>query len=56
MEFLDNPIIISIVGVHLVEDAIAASSTFIMLRAVPAMLLVIRLRRKGSSLLALGVF
>jgi hypothetical protein len=56
MEFRDYPTIISIVGVLLVEDAVAASSTLITLRAVPAMLLVVRLRRKGSNLLALGVF
>jgi hypothetical protein len=56
MEFSDNPTIISIVGVLLVEDAVAAPSILIMLRAVPAMLLVVRLHRKGSSLLALGVF
>jgi hypothetical protein len=43
MEFLDYPTIISIMGVLLVEDAVAA-------------LLMIRLRRKGSSLLTLGVF
>jgi hypothetical protein len=56
MEFSDNPTIISIVGVRLVEDAVAASSTLITLGAVPATLLVVRLYRKGSSLLALGVF
>jgi hypothetical protein len=56
MEFLDYPTIISIVGVLLVEDEVAASSTLIMLRVVPATLLMIRLHREGSSLLTLGVF
>jgi hypothetical protein len=56
MEFLDYPTIISIVGVLLVEDEVAASSTLITLRAVPATLLMIRLHREGSSLLMLGVF
>jgi hypothetical protein len=56
MEFLDYPTIVSIMGVLLVEDAIAASSTLITLGAVPVTLLVIRLRHEGSSLLTLGVF
>jgi hypothetical protein len=56
MQFLDYPTIVSIVDVLLVEDEVAASSTLIMLRAVPAMLLMIRLHREGSSLLTLGVF
>jgi hypothetical protein len=43
------------VGVLFVEDAVAATSTFIMLGAVPAALLMLRLRRKDRSLLALGV-
>jgi hypothetical protein len=55
MEFPDYPTIISIVGVLLVDDAIAGSSTLIMLEAVPVMLLMIRLRHEGSSLLTLGV-
>jgi hypothetical protein len=55
MEFLDYPTIISIVGVLLVEDIVAMSSTLITLRAVPAALLMIRLRREGSGLLALRV-
>jgi hypothetical protein len=50
----DNPTIIGIVGV-LVEDAVAMTPTFIALRAVPAVLLMIRLRHEGRSLLALGV-
>jgi hypothetical protein len=56
MKFLDYPTIGSIVGVLLVEDAVAASSTLITLGAVPAALLMIRLHREGSSLLMLGVF
>jgi hypothetical protein len=51
----DNPTIIGIVGVLLVEDAVAMTPTFITLRAVPAALLMIRLRREGRGLLALGV-
>jgi hypothetical protein len=56
MEFPDYPTIVGIVGVLLVEDAIAASSTLITFRAVPAVLLMIRPCREGSSLLTLGVF
>jgi hypothetical protein len=56
MELPDYPTIVSIVGVLLVEDAVAASSTLITLGAVPTVLLMIRLRHEGSSLLTLGVF
>jgi hypothetical protein len=56
MEFADYPTIVSIVGVLLVEDVVAASSTLITFGAVPASLLMITLRREGSSLLTLGVF
>jgi hypothetical protein len=55
MKLLDNPTVISIVGVLFVEDAVAATSTFITLGAVPAALLMLRLCREDSSLLALGV-
>jgi hypothetical protein len=55
MKLPDYPTIISIVGVLLVEDTVAAVSTFITLGVVPAVLLMIRLCRKGSSLLALRV-
>jgi hypothetical protein len=55
MELLENPTIIGISGVSLVEDAGAASSTLVTLGAVPVMLLVARLRREDSSLLALGI-
>jgi hypothetical protein len=55
MKFPDNPTIIGIVGVLFVEDAVATTSTFIALRAVPAALLMIRLHREDNILLALGV-
>jgi hypothetical protein len=55
MKLSDNPTIIGIVGVLLVEDAEAAASTFIALRAVPTALLMLGLRREDSSLLTLGV-
>jgi hypothetical protein len=55
MKLLDNPTIVGIVGVLLVENAVAAMLTFIAFEAVPAALLVIWLRRKDSSLLSLGV-
>jgi hypothetical protein len=56
MKLSDNPTIVGIVGVLFVEDAVATTLTFITFRAVPAVLLMIRLRREDSSLLALGVF
>jgi hypothetical protein len=55
MKLSDNPTIVGIVGVLFVEDAVAATSTFIVLRAVHAALLMLRLRREDGSLLALGV-
>jgi hypothetical protein len=55
MKLSDNPTIVGIMGVLFVEDAVAAMSTFIALGAVPAALLMLRLRREDSSLLALGV-
>jgi hypothetical protein len=55
MKLPDNPTIIGIVGVLFVEDVGATTSTFIALGAVPATLLMIRLRREDNSLLALGV-
>jgi hypothetical protein len=55
MKHSENPTIVGIVGVLFVEDAVAATSTFIALGAVPAALLVLRLHREDSSLLALGV-
>jgi hypothetical protein len=55
MKLSDNPIIVGIVSVLFVEDAVAMTLTFIMLEAVPAVLLMIRLRREDSCLLALGV-
>jgi hypothetical protein len=55
MRLSDNPTIVGIVGVLFVEDAVAATSTFIALGAVPAALLMLRLRREDGSLLVLGV-
>jgi hypothetical protein len=55
MKLLNNPTIVGIVGVLFVEDAVAMTSTFIALGAVPAALLMIMLRREDSSLLVLGV-
>jgi hypothetical protein len=55
MKHPDNPTIVGIVGVLFVEDAVAMTSTFIALGAVPAALLMIRLCREENSLLALGV-
>jgi hypothetical protein len=51
----DNPTIIGIVGVLFMEDAIAATSTFIVLGPVPVALLMLGFRREDGSLLALGV-
>jgi hypothetical protein len=51
----DNPTIVSIVGILLVEDAEAVAPTFITLRVVPAVLLMLGLCREDSSLLTLGV-
>jgi hypothetical protein len=55
MKLSDNPTIIGIVGVLLVENTEAATSTFIALGVVPVALLMIRLHREDSSLLSLGV-
>jgi hypothetical protein len=55
MKLLDKPTIVGIVGVLLVENAVAVTSTFIAFGAVPAALLMIWLRREDSSLLSLGV-
>jgi hypothetical protein len=55
MELPDDPTMISIVGVALVEDAGAVPSTLVMLGAVPTMLLLVGLHREGSCLLALGI-
>jgi hypothetical protein len=55
MKLSDNPTIISIVGVLFVEDAVAMTSIFIAFGAVPTALLMIRLPREDSSLVALGV-
>jgi hypothetical protein len=55
MKLLDNPTIIGIVGVLFVEDAVAATSTFVALGVVPAALLMLGLLREDSSLLVLRV-
>jgi hypothetical protein len=55
MELPDDPTIISMVGETLVEDAVTASSALFKLRAVPAMVLLVGLRREDKSLLALVV-
>jgi hypothetical protein len=55
MKLSDNPTIIGIVGVLLVENVESATSTFIAFGAVPAALLKIRLHREDNNLLLLGV-
>jgi hypothetical protein len=55
MKLLENPTIIGIVGVLFVEDAVAATSTFIVLGAVPAARLMLRLCCEDGNLIALGV-
>jgi hypothetical protein len=55
VKLLDNPTIFGIVGVLLVDNAVAATSTFIAIGEVPAALLMIWLRREDNSLLSLGV-
>jgi hypothetical protein len=55
MKLSDNPTIIGIVGVLFMEDAVAATLTFIALRAVPAALLMLGFCREDGILLALGV-
>jgi hypothetical protein len=55
VKLLDNPTIFGIVGILLVDKAVAATLTFIAIGAVPAALLMIWLRREDGSLLSLGV-
>jgi hypothetical protein len=55
MKLLDNPTIISIVGVVLVEDAVSVSFALVALGAVFTVVLLLGLHREDSSLLALGV-
>jgi hypothetical protein len=55
MKLSNNPTIVGIVGVLLVENAEAATSTFIAFGSVPAALLMIWFRHEDSSLLSLGV-
>jgi hypothetical protein len=56
MKLSDKPTIVGIVGVLLVENAVAATSTLVAFGAVPAALLMIWLHREDSGLLSLGVF
>jgi hypothetical protein len=51
----NNPTIVGIVGVLLVENAEMVTSTFIAFGAVPAVLLMIWFHREDSGLLSLGV-
>jgi hypothetical protein len=51
----DNLTILGIVGVLLVDNAVVVMSTFITIEAVPAVLLMIWLRREDNSLILLGV-
>jgi hypothetical protein len=55
MKLIDNPTIISVVGVALVEDAVPASSILVVLGAVFTVVILLGLRREDSSLLALRV-
>jgi hypothetical protein len=55
MKLLDNPTIVGIVGVLLVENAVATTTTFVAFGAVPAALLMIWFHREDSGLLSLGV-
>jgi hypothetical protein len=55
MKLSDNPTIVGIVGVLLVENAVAVTTTFVTFGAVPAALLMIWFRREDSGLLSLGV-
>jgi hypothetical protein len=55
MKLSYNPTIVRIVGVLFMEYAVAATSTFIALGAVPAVLLMLGFHRDDSSLLAFGV-
>jgi hypothetical protein len=55
MKLPDYPTIICIVGVLLVEDAIATVTTLIAIGVVPAALFMSRLHREDGRLLTLGV-
>jgi hypothetical protein len=54
MKLSDNPTNVGIVGV-LVENAVAATTTFVAFGAVPTALLMIGFHREDSGLLSLGV-
>jgi hypothetical protein len=55
MKLVNNPTIVGIVGVLFMENAVAATSALVALRAVPAALLMLGFRREDGSFLALGV-
>jgi hypothetical protein len=55
MKLPNKPTIVGIVGVLLVENAVAVTSSLVTLGAVPAALLMIWLCCEDSSLLSLGV-
>jgi hypothetical protein len=56
MKLSDKPTIFGIVGVLLVENAVAVTSTLVTFGAVPVALLIIWLHREDNGLLSLGVF
>jgi hypothetical protein len=55
IELSDHPTIIGVVRVCLVEDAESASTALVTLGAVVMAVVLFRLRRENSSLLAFGV-
>jgi hypothetical protein len=55
MKLPNDPTIISIVGVTLVEDAVSVSHALVALGVVSTAVLLLGLHREDSSLLALGV-
>jgi hypothetical protein len=55
MKLLNNPTITGIVGVLLVDNAVAAMLSLVVFGAVPVALLMIWLRREDSGLLSLGI-
>jgi hypothetical protein len=55
MALPDHPTIIGVVRVPLLEDAESMSAALVMLRAVVTVVLLFKLCRENSGLLALGV-
>jgi hypothetical protein len=55
MKLPDNPTIIGMMGVTLMEDAVTVSSALVTLGSVSTVVLLVGLRREDSSLLVLGV-